>query len=291
MRTQEITIRPASEVPLRDLVRAINAAYMDYYTPTHVTPDSFERLLKWESIHPDKSATVMEGRKIVGMGLLGIRGQRGWISAVGVLPRYRGHGIGRRLMNYLIEQARVADMDTVQLEVITQNERAYRLYRSLGFQVLRRLLILVWAEGPMPFPDPDPGLRLTIGPEAVHTLVEEMQPLIIVRRPWRRERESLDATRHHLLGLAARDTRGALLGACIYRVEGFQAGILDIATATIEVGDMLLANLLRRGAVSHVSYVNLTDDDPLLPIFQDAGFEETLSQYEMILRLPPEASA
>jgi ribosomal protein S18 acetylase RimI-like enzyme len=291
MRTQGITIRPASEAPLRDLVRAINAAYMDYYTPTHVTPESFERLVEWESVHLDKSAAVMEGRKIIGMGLLGVRGQRGWISAVGILPRYRGHGIGRQLMNYLIDQARLAGVDTVQLEVITQNERAYRLYRSLGFQTLRRLLILVWSEGPMPFPSPDLDPELTIGPEAVHSLVEDMQPLITVRRPWRRERESLDATRQHLLGLAARDGRGSLLGACIYRVEGFQAGILDIAAATVEAGDYLLANLLRRGVVSHVSYVNLTDDDPLLPIFQDAGFQETLSQYEMILHLTPEASA
>lgn len=290
MRTQGITIQPVSEVSRGDLVRAVNAAYADYYVSIYLTPDSFERLLERESVRLSASAVALEGRKIVGMGLLGVRGRRGWIGGMGVLPRYRDRGIGRRLMERLIEQAREADLDTVQLEVITQNERAYHLYQSLGFETIRRLLVLTWTDSLIPLPEyaPQPGIH--IDREPPDRLVDEMQPLITVRRPWQRERTAFHITAPRLNGLAARDPEGRLLGACLYRVEGFQAGIMDMVATGLEIGDLMLAYMLSRLAVSHLSYVNQAEEDPLVPVFQDAGFEETLSQYEMILRLTPEAS-
>lgn len=53
------------------------------------------------------------------------------IHTVGVDPDYQGHGIGRGMMNRLLEFA-AADA-AVFLEVRTDNEPALALYRSLGF--------------------------------------------------------------------------------------------------------------------------------------------------------------
>jgi ribosomal-protein-alanine N-acetyltransferase len=45
----------------------------------------------------------------------------------------RNAGIGRRLMDFLLERARVADMHDVFLEVRPSNPIAIRLYETLGF--------------------------------------------------------------------------------------------------------------------------------------------------------------
>ena len=50
-----------------------------------------------------------------------------------VLEAHRGHGLGRRLMEAVLERARDAGCSAVSLEVRTDNEIARRLYESLGF--------------------------------------------------------------------------------------------------------------------------------------------------------------
>jgi [ribosomal protein S18]-alanine N-acetyltransferase len=52
------------------------------------------------------------------------------VHTIGVDPAYQGQGIGRRLLNELLE---FADGGAVYLEVRTDNEAAISLYRSLGF--------------------------------------------------------------------------------------------------------------------------------------------------------------
>ena len=53
------------------------------------------------------------------------------VHTIGVDPAYQGQGIGRRLLNDLLE---FADGGVVYLEVRTDNEAALGLYRSVGFE-------------------------------------------------------------------------------------------------------------------------------------------------------------
>jgi ribosomal protein S18 acetylase RimI-like enzyme len=50
-----------------------------------------------------------------------------------VLAPHRGHGLGRRLMEAVLERARAAGCAAVSLEVRADNAIARRLYQSLGF--------------------------------------------------------------------------------------------------------------------------------------------------------------
>jgi ribosomal-protein-alanine N-acetyltransferase len=52
------------------------------------------------------------------------------IHTIGVEPAYQGRGIGRRLLDELLN---IADGAVVHLEVRTDNEAAIALYRSVGF--------------------------------------------------------------------------------------------------------------------------------------------------------------
>ena len=46
----------------------------------------------------------------------------------------RGQGLGRKLMHFLLERARAAQMQDIFLEVRPSNPTAIALYVSLGFQ-------------------------------------------------------------------------------------------------------------------------------------------------------------
>jgi ribosomal protein S18 acetylase RimI-like enzyme len=52
---------------------------------------------------------------------------------MGLLPDYRGQGIGKRLAVETIQAAREAGIERVELDVFASNEPAVALYQSLGF--------------------------------------------------------------------------------------------------------------------------------------------------------------
>lgn len=53
---------------------------------------------------------------------------------IGLLPDYRGRGIGRRLIEATIAAADAAGFERIELTVIAGNTRAMRLYEAVGFE-------------------------------------------------------------------------------------------------------------------------------------------------------------
>jgi len=61
------------------------------------------------------------------------------IQKVAVAPDCQGHGVGRLLMTELIGSAARAGIEVLTLDFRGDNDRAARLYRSLGFTEYGRL--------------------------------------------------------------------------------------------------------------------------------------------------------
>jgi ribosomal-protein-alanine N-acetyltransferase len=71
--------------------------------------------------------------EIVGYGIMSYGAGEAHILNICIRRDLRGQGIGRRLMHYLLERARAAQMHDVFLEVRPSNPTAISLYASLGF--------------------------------------------------------------------------------------------------------------------------------------------------------------
>jgi len=56
-----------------------------------------------------------------------------------VLPAFRGHGLGRRMMAFIEELARARGCVKITLEVLENNQAARALYRKCGFEDYRLL--------------------------------------------------------------------------------------------------------------------------------------------------------
>jgi ribosomal protein S18 acetylase RimI-like enzyme len=60
-----------------------------------------------------------------------------WVTTVAVAAPFRGRGWGRLLMEKAVEEARRRGIPTVGLGLDARNERAQKLYASMGFAVTR----------------------------------------------------------------------------------------------------------------------------------------------------------
>ena len=130
---------PSDQFSLAELADLFNRGYEGYFVPMHVD----EPTLKYMVDAWDIDATRSRVAPGAGLCNLAIRGDRGWIGGIGVVPEERRKGVGRALMEAVLELA----PPTVLLEVIEANEPAIKLYESLGF-VKTRVLGVWTVEAP-----------------------------------------------------------------------------------------------------------------------------------------------
>lgn len=279
---EPITLHPVSDVDRRQYVLALNRAYSDYFVSILLTEASFLDMVRRESVRLDVSQAAVDAGDIVGMGMLGVREDRGWIGGMGVIPSYRRQGIARRILHRLIEQARGLGLRTLQLEVIAANRPAYDLYRDVGFETVRTLHVL--RGGGSKFTAPTRPLELVFRTERAAGLLDRIERFPTPRRPWQRELAALASQPVH--AITARSRAGNdLLGVCLFRDDGSHKDLMDMVAANLDVGRALAAHVLRSGQFTRLSYLNVAAEDPLLPVLLEAGFSEALAQYEMLLNL------
>ncbi len=70
---------------------------------------------------------------INGFAIMEFGDERAHLVLLAVRPSHRGNGIGRRLLEWLLESARTAGIASVHLELRAVNEAARRFYRTMGF--------------------------------------------------------------------------------------------------------------------------------------------------------------
>lgn len=73
---------------------------------------------------------------------LELGGREAYIDELFVERDLRGRGIARRAMERVLDEARALDVRAVHLEVDATNERALRLYASLGFSARDRYYLM-----------------------------------------------------------------------------------------------------------------------------------------------------
>ncbi|MDR3288267.1 MAG: GNAT family N-acetyltransferase [Peptococcaceae bacterium] len=73
--------------------------------------------------------------------LTGVR--QGWIMDIGVLPVWRGKGVGTALIQEAERCCRDAGLSYLGLTVTSSNQRALNLYQSLNFMEERKMMVKV----------------------------------------------------------------------------------------------------------------------------------------------------
>lgn len=132
---------PASEFTIEELTSAYNQTRTDYLIPMPMNPARLHEYILLFDVDLDASVVAVIDQTIVGLGMLGVRSETGWITRLGVLPQGRRKGTGSGILQALLDQAKSKDISSVWLEVIHGNEPAHELFRKFGFRETRELIV------------------------------------------------------------------------------------------------------------------------------------------------------
>lgn len=77
---------------------------------------------------------VAIGNEVIGYGIMSLGAGEAHILNLCIGEQYRSRGIGRRLLDHLLDRAAASGVLEAYLEVRPSNFTAIRLYQSLGFE-------------------------------------------------------------------------------------------------------------------------------------------------------------
>ncbi len=122
----DITVCPMTDADLDGVLAIETASFPKPWTRAHF-------LDELKSAHSFPLTAFSADGMVIGYICPMLVHDEGHILDVAVHGDYRGHGLGRLLVERVIEECREREADFVSLEVRTSNEAAIGLYRSLGF--------------------------------------------------------------------------------------------------------------------------------------------------------------
>jgi ribosomal protein S18 acetylase RimI-like enzyme len=289
-----IEIRTLEAVPADQLLESHNRAFSDYAVPFQLTPEQFAVIQRQNGVQLDASFGAFDGPQLIGIWLNGLRMVEGvpyaYDAGTAIWPEYRGQGISSRLAeasNRLLEQRGV---QRYRLEVLTENEKAFRLYEKSGFQIRRKLICLSRRRDAVVTRVSNSELILGDAPLSAVRAAE--LPAMEYEPSWQNSWEAMTAIADDVRLVMAR--RGD-------RIVGY--GILKPARGTItQIGWFpeyehpaapLLIDLIAELAQGDMVRVLNIDERALrtLDVFAHRGFELMVTQHEMEKPLGPAPSA
>lgn len=131
-----------STSPYQLIVRLRLATEIDLPTMLAIEQASFPLPWTAEAFHSEfrNSCSQLwvaeDDTHIIGYACAWFIFDEGQIVNIAVLPHYRRYGVGKSLIQHLIEEAKTRGVHTLSLEVRKSNHAALEMYKSFGFQVV-----------------------------------------------------------------------------------------------------------------------------------------------------------
>jgi ribosomal protein S18 acetylase RimI-like enzyme len=272
-----VELTPAIQFTTQELTDLYNQTRVDYLVPM---PMNIERLIEYmHDFDVDLTHSCVahgEDGQILGLGMLGIRENRAWITRLGVIPSTRRNGAGAAMMDYMLEQADALGLKETHLEVIKHNEPAYKLFVKKGFNTAGEYLVM--RRAPHSISDPLSGCVDWLDrEEALQTLQTYPNHLT-----WINAIESMKNA-SDIQGLRVtlpnEDT-----GWIVYRCQKFFLSHLIMYTERgdpNQIGTQLLLHLYTRYPRLDTYAENIREMDPHLSAFHSMSFFENFSRIEM----------
>ncbi len=143
---------------------SLSQASRDAFTPHAYDAGTVAVYIRRSEADDDRIYVAMSGGDIVGYFFLWEFQSPIPLLGIGMADVFQGRGIGRKMMAILIEDAQTAGRDGIELTTMQHNDRAFALYRRMGFEhvgdvdnvtgdgrrVIERKMFLALKEGAKP---------------------------------------------------------------------------------------------------------------------------------------------
>ncbi|HJQ26921.1 MAG TPA: GNAT family N-acetyltransferase [Blastocatellia bacterium] len=142
----EVNIRRLDTCAFDDALRLWNEGFAGYAFDMTLSLDAYLARLREGGLSPELSLAVFVDGRPAGFVLNGVREVSGrrmaWNGGTGVAPEFRRGGLGKLLIEAALEVYREQGAQAATLEALANNEAAIALYKSLGYEITDRLLLL-----------------------------------------------------------------------------------------------------------------------------------------------------
>ncbi|RUT48102.1 GNAT family N-acetyltransferase [Paenibacillus anaericanus] len=141
-----ITYKVLSEFPIKDVSELWNKAFEGYIVNASMPLDRFITRVASEGLSLEHSFACYVNGEQAGIVMGGFREVSGkkvaWNGGTAVVPAFRGKGIGKAMIARNLELYAELVVDVAYLEAISTNESAIRLYETMNYELVDRLILL-----------------------------------------------------------------------------------------------------------------------------------------------------
>lgn len=141
-----VTYQPLSELPIRQVSELWNHSFEGYIVNASMSLDRFIARIVNDGLCMDRSLACYVDGVPAGIVMNSFRQEDGNLIArnggTAIAPEFRGQGIGKKMMEKNAELYIEQGVRRAYLEAISTNEPAIRLYESVGYNIIDRLLIM-----------------------------------------------------------------------------------------------------------------------------------------------------
>ncbi|MCH7662544.1 MAG: GNAT family N-acetyltransferase [Chloroflexi bacterium] len=268
---------PASQFSIEELTEAYNHTRVDYMVPMPMNAARLAEYVDVYDVDMAKSIVAINGSGMLGLGMLGMRENRSWITRLGVLQNRRRGGIGEEICREMIEMSDDADIELCILEVIKGNVPAHSLFRKLNFEETRELAISRRAPNELAT-SPSTEAQWLEREDALKCLPERES-----RQAWTNEEESLKNA-DNIYGLRL-DMNGSGSGWLVFQRTMFNLSRVMYKTEDGDPQEIMFEMLIQLHSKFPQldTYVeNIPVDDPHLAAFVQIGYIEVFRRVEMV---------
>ncbi len=284
--TSAFDCRFLSEEHFSSLHQKFVEAFSDYSRPFEFNERQFRNHIVLNAVDLNRSVGCYRGDELIGFSLNGF-GHWGGKSTVydagtAVIPSQRRLGASEAMFEMMIPLFREAGAEQFLLEVISTNHPAVSLYKKLGFEIQRELLLLE-APGQLTLRR-EPNKEITVRRIAADHILS-LVSFWDGRPSWQNSNDAIKRS----------DRIKTILGAflnerCVGYIV-FSSGLGRIAQFAVDtscrklgIGDRLLMEMqadLAEGSKMQVLNVDSSMTEAV-EFLLSRGFERVLSQFEMI---------
>jgi ribosomal protein S18 acetylase RimI-like enzyme len=284
------------DVGIKNITNCFNAAFSDYIIKVKATEEYLEHRWKGAGVNLELSFGAFEKEKIVGFIIHGIDMWKGHKTAfnvgTGVIPEKRGRKIVKSLYKHAFPILEEEEIRHCRLEVIQENKKAIKAYKSVGFKEERELISFTYKEAELQYSKKKNDNEMDI---KTHTGISEVDwdlgcTFWDYQPPWEHTNSSLKRLVNDTFfpyKYVEIQKNEKLIGYAIINPNNGYIPQFAIAKGERNQGNgrklfNYLASMSRQLSVINVDSRSETTQNFLTSF----GFQVFISQYEMALQLP-----
>ncbi|WLD91942.1 GNAT family N-acetyltransferase [Alkalihalobacillus sp. AL-G] len=286
-----IEIKRLSECSLLDVLDSWNNGFKGYFSPMTMTVDQFLKRMVQEGLSAEDSIIAYVDGVPAGIILNGFRTVDeevvSYNGGTGVAPEFRRTGVGRKMMEKVVDIYRKKDVSIATLEAIVENEAAINLYKSLGYLTDQNVAYLqqegIMSSDPFQYSESNGFTSETTLPEMISHL-----PFYKTNSPWQTQWQS---TMNGTAMIARKDDKeiGYAIYRNVYHPDGSLATIVLHQIGTVPefddqnglVGYLLSAVLKPEVNCKRLVINSPLNEQPLMNQLGEAGFSTMVEQVWM----------